>query len=98
MYSSLFCRLYNEFGWNEYPRVLAGQLLQWLNQRGATAGTALDLGCGTGVLCETLHENGIGAQDFDRMAERCAAMAGGKAGFFVKLDKDDCKAIYELAL
>ena len=19
MYSSLFCRLYNEFGWNEYP-------------------------------------------------------------------------------
>lgn len=49
-------------------------------------------------LTTTLHENGIGTENFDRMAERCAAMAGGKAGFFVKLDKDDCKAIYELAL
>lgn len=46
----------------------------------------------------TLHENGIGAGDFDRMAERCARMAGGKAGAFVKLAPEDCKAIYELAL
>ena len=49
-------------------------------------------------LTTTLHENGIDTENLDRMAERCAAMAGGKAGFFVKLDKDDCKAIYELAL
>ena len=49
-------------------------------------------------LTTTLHENAIGTENFDRMAERCAAMSGGKAGFFVPLDKDDCKAIYELAL
>ena len=49
-------------------------------------------------LTTTLHENNIGSEDFDRMAERCAAMAGGTAGFFVKLSAADCKAIYELAL
>jgi len=46
----------------------------------------------------TLRENGIGEENFDRMAERCARMAGGQAGFFVKLGPADCKAIYELAL
>ena len=59
MYSSLFCRLYNEFGWNEYPRVFAEQLLKWLEQRNARVRSALDLGCGTGVLCEALHARGI---------------------------------------
>ena len=59
MYSSLFCRLYNEFGWNEYPRVFAEQLLKWLEQRNAPVSSALDLGCGTGVLCEALHARGI---------------------------------------
>lgn len=49
-------------------------------------------------LTTTLHENGIGDQDFDRMAERAAAMAGGKLGQFVKLDAAACKAIYQLAL
>lgn len=59
MYSSLFCRLYNEFGWNEYPRVFAEQLLKWLERRNAAINSALDLGCGTGVLCEALHARGI---------------------------------------
>ena len=27
MYDSLFCRMYNEFGWNEYPRAFGEQLL-----------------------------------------------------------------------
>ena len=49
-------------------------------------------------LTTTLHENGIGTEDFDRMADRCAAMMGGSVGFFVKLNAADCKAIYELAL
>ena len=26
MYSSAFCRVYNEFGWNVYPEVFAAQL------------------------------------------------------------------------
>ena len=49
-------------------------------------------------LTTTLHENGIGSADFDRMAERCAAMMGGTVGKFVPLSAADCKAIYELAL
>lgn len=49
-------------------------------------------------LTTTLHENGIGADDFDRMAERACAMAGGVLGAFVPLKPEDCKAIYELAL
>ena len=48
-------------------------------------------------LTTTLHENGIGTEDFDRMSDRCAAMMGGSVGFFVKLSPADCKAIYELA-
>ena len=59
MYGSMFCRLYNEFGWNEYPRVLGEQLLEWLNRSGIRVASALDLGCGTGVLCGVLHDAGI---------------------------------------
>jgi len=69
MYSSLFCRLYNEFGWNEYPRVFAEQLLKWLERRNATVRSALDLGCGTGVLCETLHARGIDTLGVDLSRE-----------------------------
>jgi len=49
-------------------------------------------------LTTTLSENGIGDQDFDRMAERAVALAGGKLGFFLPLKAEDCKAIYQLAL
>lgn len=69
MYSSLFCRLYNDFGWNEYPRVFAGQLLEWLDRRNATVANALDLGCGTGVLCEALHARGIDTLGVDLSRE-----------------------------
>ena len=69
MYSSLFCRLYNEFGWNEYPRVFAEQLLKWLERRNAPVRSALDLGCGTGVLCEALHARGIDTLGVDLSRE-----------------------------
>lgn len=46
----------------------------------------------------TLRENGIGTENLDRMAERCAGMGGGTVGVFVKLGSEACKAIYELAL
>ena len=33
MYSDIFCKVYNEFGWNYYPEVFAEQLLQWLRRK-----------------------------------------------------------------
>ncbi len=49
-------------------------------------------------LTTTLHENSIDEKDFDRMAERAVALAGGTLGFFLPLKAEDVKAIYQLAL
>ena len=65
MYSSAFCRVYDQFGWNVYPEVFARQLLELLERRGAQVRTALDLGCGTGVLCRELARQGIAAVGID---------------------------------
>ena len=65
MYSDVFCKVYNEFGWNYYPEAFAGQLLQWLREHGVTVRTAMDLACGTGVLCRILKENGIESHGMD---------------------------------
>ena len=65
MYSDVFCKVYNEFGWNYYPEAFAGQLLEWLAQHGLRPKTALDLACGTGVLCRILKEEGIEAHGMD---------------------------------
>lgn len=32
MYSDVFCKVYNEFGWNYYPEIFGEQLLQWLRR------------------------------------------------------------------
>ena len=72
MYDSLFCRVYNEFGWNEYPRAFGEALLEWLRQRGISPRTALDLGCGTGALCETLREQGMETLGIDLSADMIA--------------------------
>mgnify|MGYP007037141459 CR=1 FL=1 len=34
MYSDVFCKVYNEFGWNYYPEIFGEQLLIWLKQNG----------------------------------------------------------------
>lgn len=65
MYSDIFCRVYNEFGWNYYPEAFAEQLLQWLGRKGIRPKNAMDLGCGTGILCRILRENGIDAEGMD---------------------------------
>lgn len=65
MYSEVFCKVYNEFGWNYYPEVFGQQLLQWLERNGVKPQTAMDLACGTGVLCEILHSGGIQAAGMD---------------------------------
>ena len=65
MYSDVFCKVYNEFGWNYYPEAFAEQLLKWLKLRGIAVNTALDLACGTGVLCRILKDSGIASRGMD---------------------------------
>lgn len=65
MYSDVFCKVYNEFGWNYYPEIFAEQLLQWLERNGIRPKNSMDLACGTGILCEILHKNGIRARGMD---------------------------------
>ena len=65
MYSDVFCKVYNEFGWNYYPEVFGQQLLQWLKQQGLRPKTAMDLACGTGILCGILEGAGIEASGMD---------------------------------
>ena len=61
MYSDVFCKVYNEFGWNYYPEIFGEQLLTWLERHNVKPANAMDLACGTGVLCELLHKAGIKA-------------------------------------
>lgn len=65
MYSDVFCKVYNEFGWNYYPEAFGEQLLEWLKQNQISVKTSMDLACGTGVLCEILHTNGVAASGMD---------------------------------
>lgn len=65
MYSDAFCKVYNEFGWNFFPEAFGEQLLIWLEQNQVKVETSLDLACGTGVLCEILHKNGVKASGMD---------------------------------
>lgn len=65
MYSDVFCKVYNELGWNYYPEIFGQQLLQWLDRQGIKPKTAMDLACGTGVLCRILQDNGIEASGMD---------------------------------
>ena len=65
MYSDVFCKVYNEFGWNYYPEIFGQQLLIWLEQNGIRPGTAMDLACGTGVLCRILKDSGMDAAGMD---------------------------------
>ena len=65
MYSDVFCKVYNEFGWNYYPEAFGEQLLPFLNREKIEVATAMDLACGTGILCQILHQNGIEASGMD---------------------------------
>lgn len=65
MYSDVFCKVYNAFGWNYYPEAFGQQLLVWLEQKHFSPKTALDLACGTGILCQILHNQGIRTRGMD---------------------------------
>ena len=65
MYSDVFCKVYNEFGWNFYPEIFGEQLLTWLQRHNFQPKNSMDLGCGTGILCEILLGHGIRAAGMD---------------------------------
>jgi predicted TPR repeat methyltransferase len=78
MYSDVFCKVYNEFGWNYYPEIFGEQLLVWLRQNGLQPKTALDMACGTGILCRILQDSGIRASGMD-LSAGMIAIAGETA-------------------
>ena len=80
MYSDVFCKVYNEFGWNYYPEAFGDQLFQWLRQNQVQPKTSLDLACGTGILCRILHQNGIAAAGMDFSAGMIDIARQGSAG------------------
>ena len=65
MYSDVFCKVYNEFGWNYYPEAFGEQLLRWMQVKNIQPRTAMDLACGTGILCNILHQEGIEVSGMD---------------------------------
>jgi len=74
MYSDVFCKVYNEFGWNYYPEIFGQQLLCWLDRKGLRPSRAMDLACGTGILTGLLREAGIDASGMD-LSEGMIAIA-----------------------
>ena len=65
MYSDVFCKVYDVFGWNYYPEIFGDQLLTWLTRKGLQPKTAMDLACGTGVLCRILQGTGMSVWGMD---------------------------------
>lgn len=65
MYSDVFCKVYNELGWNYYPQIFGEQLLEWLRRNNVKPQTSMDLACGTGILCEIMQKSGVRASGMD---------------------------------
>lgn len=85
MYSDVFCKVYNEFGWNYYPEAFGEALIEWMACKGLKPETALDLACGTGVLCRILDGQGIRCRgmDFSSGMISIARQAGGNIQYDV---------------
>lgn len=65
MYSEVFCKVYNAFGWNYYPEIFGEQLVKWMQEKGISVKSGLDLACGTGILCQILDRQGIESWGMD---------------------------------
>lgn len=65
MYGKEFCKVYNEFGWNYYPEAFGEQLIEWLKLGSMKPLKMLDIGCGTGILCEIMSNQGIECTGID---------------------------------
>lgn len=65
MYSDAFAGAYNTLGWNYYPEEVAEELFAMMRARDLHFARALDLGCGTGILCGKLAEAGMETEGAD---------------------------------
>lgn len=74
MYGNTFCKVYNEFGWNYFPEAFGEQLLGWIRNNDLNITHCLDMGCGTGVLCEILYKNNFDISGMD-LSESMIAIA-----------------------
>ena len=72
MYSDIFSRVYDAFGWNYYPESFAQLLLRWIEEMGITVKSMLDLGCGTGTMTELLAKEGYDMIGVDNSEEMLA--------------------------
>lgn len=77
MYSDIFSKVYDAFGWNYYPESFAQLLQCWIREQQITVNSMLDLGCGTGVLCSIMAEQGIETRGMD-LSSGMIAMAKEK--------------------
>lgn len=59
MYSDMFCKIYNELGWNYFPEFFGRELVCWIQEQEQPITSCLDLACGTGILCGILAEAGL---------------------------------------
>lgn len=77
MYSDIFSKVYDAFGWNYYPEAFGELLIKWIREQNMQVKTMLDLGCGTGVLCSIMQEHGIETHGMD-LSHGMIAMAREK--------------------
>lgn len=59
MYSDIFCKIYDELGWNYFPEFFGQELLRWMRDGELPIASCLDLACGTGILCGILAAEGL---------------------------------------
>lgn len=65
MYSDLFSRVYDAFGWNYYPEEFAVLLQRWMEKIRFVCSRCSISAAGTGVLCSRMHAYGMDAQGMD---------------------------------
>ena len=69
MYSEVFCKVYDAFGWNYYPEIFGQRLLEWMKQENIRPKTAMDLACGTGSMTHAMAARGYDMIGVDRSPE-----------------------------
>ena len=97
MYSDIFCKVYNEFGWNYYPEAFGEQLLQWLKLQNLQPRSSLDLACGTGSVAAILAQQGLRVTGVD-MSEDMLTVACAKTADMPNAPRFVCQKLQELQL